>query len=111
MLYQTIINLQDAEQLLTIGLANQAPKLIVILLLILSLEKEAELMKAMGCSEAMNLDGGASRALAYRGQIIIPAGRKLTNVIVAHDRLNPAPEDLKDSWRRFQQGEKAKIPI
>jgi exopolysaccharide biosynthesis protein len=74
---------------------------------ILSLEKEAELMKAIGCSEAMNLDGGASRALAHRGKIIIPAGRNLTNVIVGYDRLNPAPEYLKDSWRRFQQAKKA----
>ncbi len=77
---------------------------------ILTLKEEAELMKALGCVEAMNLDGGASRALAYREQIIVPAGRKLTNVIVAYDRLNPAPEYLKQSWRDFQNGARAKIP-
>ncbi|TVQ42284.1 MAG: phosphodiester glycosidase family protein [Gloeocapsa sp. DLM2.Bin57] len=77
---------------------------------ILTLKEEAELMKAIGCTEAMNLDGGASRSLAYRDRVIIPAGRKLTNVIVAYDRLNPAPEYLKDSWRRFQNGERAQLP-
>lgn len=77
---------------------------------ILSLEEEAELMKALGCSEAMNLDGGASRALAHRSQIIVPAGRKLTNVLVVYDLLNQAPENLKSSWHRFQQGERPIIP-
>lgn len=77
---------------------------------ILTLEQEAELMKAIGCVEAMNLDGGASRALAHRDQIIVPAGRNLTNIIVVYDTLNPPPETLIASWRRFQEGHRAQIP-
>lgn len=39
--------------------------------------------------------GGA--ALAANGKILVPAGRKLTNVIVVYDAKNPAPTDLKQA--------------
>lgn len=92
------------------GFPQQGNKIYLVSFLdILSLEQEAELMKAMGCYEAMNLDGGASKALAHRGKILVPAGRPLTNVIAVYDRLNPAPESLKHSWLNFQQGERPRI--
>ncbi len=69
----------------------------------LSLTKEAEVMKAMGCQEAMNLDGGASKALAHDGNIVVPAKRALTNCIVVYDTNFPAPRDLITSWREFQK--------
>lgn len=72
----------------------------------LSLQQEAQVMKAIGCHEAMNLDGGASRALAANGKILVPAGRNLTNVIVVYDGLHPAPNSLQESWRRFQSSGK-----
>jgi hypothetical protein len=59
-------------------------------------------MKAIGCYEAMNLDSGASRALAHNGSILIHAGRPLTNVIIVYDKLHPAPQALVKSWQRFQ---------
>ncbi|AFZ11617.1 hypothetical protein Cri9333_0682 [Crinalium epipsammum PCC 9333] len=68
----------------------------------LSLQTEAKLMKAIGCYEAMNLDGGASRALADSGKILVPAGRSLTNVIVVYDAKHPAPTALKQAFLRFQ---------
>ncbi|MBD1883185.1 phosphodiester glycosidase family protein [Microcoleus vaginatus] len=70
----------------------------------LSLEAEAKVMQAIGCLEAMNLDGGASVGLAHQGQILLPPGRNLTNVLVVYDRENPAPAQLKESWERFQKG-------
>ena len=69
----------------------------------LSLQKEAEIMKAMGCSEAMNLDGGASRSIAHNNQIIVPASRALTNVIVVYDTNNKAPKNVIASWKDFQR--------
>jgi exopolysaccharide biosynthesis protein len=72
----------------------------------LTLQQEAQAMKAIGCYEAMNLDGGASRALAANGKILVPAGRKLTNVIVVYDAKNPAPTDLKQAWEKFQKGDR-----
>lgn len=70
----------------------------------LSLEAEAKVMLAIGCFEAMNLDGGASVGLAHRGQILLPPGRNLTNVLAVYDRDYPAPLQLKQSWERFQKG-------
>lgn len=72
----------------------------------LTLPQEARAMRAIGCSEAMNLDGGSSNALAVGNKIIVPARRPLTNVILIYDGKNPAPEALKQSWSRFQQGER-----
>lgn len=72
----------------------------------LSLEKEAEMMKKIGCYEAMNLDGGASRALAHNGSIIIKAGRPLTNVLIVYDKNHPAPQETVKSWEQFQESNK-----
>lgn len=72
----------------------------------LSLQKEAEIMKAIGCVEAMNLDGGASLGLAHKGRILVNPGRNLTNVIAVYDTDYPAPEELKMSWLRFQNGDR-----
>jgi len=76
---------------------------LVTFLSILSLEDEAKLMQGIGCYQAMNLDGGASRSLAHRNKIIVPAGRSLTNVILVYDTQNPAPQKLQSSWHNFQQ--------
>lgn len=70
----------------------------------LSLSHEAWVMRALGCSEAMNLDGGSSSALAHQGQILMQPGRQLTNVIVAYDGRYRAPTFLRESWNRFQAG-------
>jgi len=76
----------------------------------LSLEQAAKLMKALGCDEAMNLDGGASRALAHDGSVVIKAGRPLTNVLVVYDAKHKAPPDLVTSWERFQEGQRPTFP-
>ncbi len=77
----------------------------------LTLQQEAEVMKAIGCYEAMNLDGGASEGLAYHGDTYINPGRNLTNVIVIYDRNYPAPTQLKTAWKHFQEGQRPVIPI
>ncbi|MBI3946779.1 MAG: phosphodiester glycosidase family protein [Armatimonadetes bacterium] len=51
----------------------------------ITLAKLAETMKALGCVEAMNLDGGASMAMCYRGKVVVPAGRRLTNALVVYE--------------------------
>ncbi|MER3494843.1 MAG: Tat pathway signal sequence domain protein [Mastigocladus sp. ERB_26_2] len=76
----------------------------------LTLEQEAKAMRAMGCYEAMNLDGGTSRGFAAHGNILVPARRRLTNVIVVYDAKHPAPTALRQSWARFQRGERPVIP-
>lgn len=44
-------------------------------------DKEAEVMAALGCQEAMNLDGGASLAMSYNGKTFLSPGRRLTNLL------------------------------
>ncbi|MEG3895911.1 MULTISPECIES: hypothetical protein [unclassified Microcoleus] len=68
--------------------------------------KQLKPIQPIGCFEAMNLDGGASVGLAHHGQILLPPGRNLTNVLVVYDRDNPYPAQLKQSWERFQKGDR-----
>ncbi len=90
--------------------ANRQQLYLITFLASLPLQQEAEIMKAIGCVEAMNLDGGASEALAYKGDILVPAGRNLTNVIVVYDRNHPAPATLKTAWANFQNGDRPQYP-
>lgn len=69
----------------------------------ITLQKEAEIMRAIGAYEAMNLDGGTSVALASGNRILQSAGRELTNVITVYDTQFPAPDALKRSWQMFQR--------
>ncbi|PKL75592.1 MAG: Tat pathway signal sequence domain protein, partial [Candidatus Melainabacteria bacterium HGW-Melainabacteria-1] len=55
----------------------------------LSLQREAEAMKALGVWQAMNLDGGASKSMAYRGRVVMAPGRRLTNAIAVYDSGSP----------------------
>lgn len=92
-----------------IGFPKNGDKLILATFLnSMTLEREAHAMKDLGCYEAMNLDGGTSGALAHRGKVLLDASRPLTNVLVVYDYKNPAPQSVKDSWLRFQAGERPK---
>ncbi|NDJ16128.1 phosphodiester glycosidase family protein [Myxacorys almedinensis A] len=74
-----------------------------------SLQKEAAIMRSLGCYEAMNLDGGTSVALAKGDRVLHPAGRDLTNVITIYDAHHPAPEALQRSWAEFQKGDRVAL--
>jgi hypothetical protein len=67
------------------------------------LRQEASIMKSIGCYEAMNLDGGSSTALAYRGKVLVKPRRSLTNVLMVYDAFHPAPQPLRSSWHQFQR--------
>ncbi len=69
----------------------------------LTLAHEAQAMRALGCWEALNLDGGASRALAVGGKVVAQAGRNLTNVIAIYDQRHPAPTARRRSLAAFGQ--------
>lgn len=70
----------------------------------ITLREEARIMKSIGCYEAMNLDGGSSTALAYRGNVLVKPRRSLTNVLFVYDASHPAPLALRSSWQQFQGG-------
>ncbi|MGB9587788.1 MAG: phosphodiester glycosidase family protein, partial [Armatimonadota bacterium] len=48
----------------------------------LPISKWAEIMMALGCVSAVNLDGGTAMCLYYRGKTIVSPASKLTNVLV-----------------------------
>jgi hypothetical protein len=76
----------------------------------------AKVMRAVGASEAMNLDAGVSNGFYYNGAILARPGRRLTNMIVVYRRrsqyehalpqLIPASDrrmDSRYSSRRISQ--------
>lgn len=52
-----------------------------------SLKGMAKIMASLGCTDAINLDGGASTAISYHERVLIPAGRPLTNIIVVYENI------------------------
>ncbi len=42
----------------------------------------AHVMKQLGCEKAMNLDGGASSGLYYKGKTVTKTGREISNAIL-----------------------------
>lgn len=75
-----------------------------------TLVKEAKIMRAIGCSEAVNLDGGSSVGLAQGNQVLVSPTRSLTNVIAVYDSQHPATTALRASWVRFRFGERLPVP-
>lgn len=51
-----------------------------------SLTEWANIMRSLGCVDALNMDGGASMAMFYREKMITQASRKLTNVLLIYER-------------------------
>ena len=51
-----------------------------------SLDRLAGIMKDLGCTDAVNLDGGSSVAMHYRGRTIASPGRNLTNVLLVYEQ-------------------------
>ncbi len=50
----------------------------------------AGIMQDLGCTDAFNLDGGASSAMYANGKYIRKAGRALNTVLVIRDQVKPA---------------------
>jgi len=76
-----------------VGLDAQNRLLMVAVNKGIYLRDMAAIMKALGCTAAMSLDGGTSTGLAYRDDVILMPGRTLANVLVVVQRPPaPAPE-------------------
>ena len=56
-------------------------KLVIVSTSAASIQQMRELMLQLGCVEAVNLDGGASTALAYQGKLVRTPGRQLTTTL------------------------------
>ncbi len=49
-----------------------------------SLWEFAKVMLALGCTDAINLDGGSSTGLYYRGSMVVRPGRTLVNLLAVY---------------------------
>lgn len=68
----------------------------------ISLRGAAEYMKRIGCTEAMNLEGGGTRSFAHNGKILIAGGRPQNHTLVVHDVNRPASAAVKQAWLAFR---------
>jgi len=79
---------------MAIGYTSDNHLLLVRMTSNLSFLREARVMKALGCTNAMNLDAGASTAMYYQGRYIAKPGRALTNIITIRPRRTPSEWQL-----------------
>lgn len=84
-----------------LGLTGGNKLLLVSISRAITLKRLALAMRALGCRDAVNLDGGTSSALYYRGRHLVRAGRALTNavgVFVAEPAADPPllPEEEEE---------------
>ncbi len=56
-------------------------KLLLVSVKSAKIEQMRDLMLALGCVDAINLDGGASTAMYYNGQMLATPGRNLTSTL------------------------------
>jgi hypothetical protein len=64
------------------------------------LSKLAKAMRSLGVVNAINLDGGSSIGLHYKGKTLIKPSRRLTNLILVYDNRDRY-EELKDNLLPF----------
>lgn len=65
----------------------------------ITLQEEAEAMRRLGVHDALNLDGGPSVGMAYRGKIVARPQWGITNALILYDRRHPAPTALRHAHR------------
>jgi hypothetical protein len=64
------------------GMCTKGNDMIIAIALGATVPDMAYIMQAMGCTNALGLDGGGSSALIYNGQYMLGPGRNLPNAIV-----------------------------
>lgn len=68
-----------------VGVTKQNKLLMVVVERPISLRRLAWIMRALGATDAIALDGGGSSCLYYRCQVKVLPRRKLTNLLVVYD--------------------------
>jgi tetratricopeptide (TPR) repeat protein len=105
-----------------VGLTARSKLLLVATDRCISLWKLAKAMRALGCTEAINLDGGSSTALYYRGRWLVTPRRKLVNLLAVFEGVPPSrrraalptgegPSAMarwqgEQAWELFEQAQK-----
>lgn len=69
---------------MALGITNFNKLLLVAVRTPVTFGKLASIMRTLGATDAVALDGGSSSAMYYRGKLVCRPGRALTNIIVVH---------------------------
>ena len=75
---EKILSIRGARS--AIGVKNNGT--VVLVTTVATINELAQIMQKLGSYNAMNLDGGASSGLWYKGKYITSPGRLLSNVLV-----------------------------
>jgi tetratricopeptide (TPR) repeat protein len=73
-----------------VGLTAHNKLLMVATRETVSLWELAKIMRDLGCTHAINLDGGSSTGLYYRGSTIVRPARSLVNMLAVYADVDPA---------------------
>jgi hypothetical protein len=68
-----------------LGMTRSNKLLLVTVTRPIYLGKLARIMRELGAVDAVNLDGGSSTALSYRGRVITHPSRRLTNLFLVYE--------------------------
>ena len=94
---RTALGVTKSNRLLMVGV--DAP---------VSIHTLARMMRELGCVEALNMDGGTSSTLFYRGQMLVEPNRPITNLVAVYavgrdGRSDPLSSPLQP-LRHYQRG-------
>ncbi len=78
-------SLQGEHRRTAVGLTERNRLLLVVVSTPVSLNRMAHVMRRLDCIDAINLDGGSSAAMYYRGKYVVRPGRRLVNLITVHE--------------------------
>ncbi|MGC9317775.1 MAG: phosphodiester glycosidase family protein, partial [Armatimonadota bacterium] len=72
-----------------VGLTPMNKLLMVVTREQISLWELAKIMRSLGCIDAINLDGGSSTGMYYRGSVVVGPARSLVNVLAVYEDVPP----------------------
>jgi hypothetical protein len=78
-----------------VGLTGRNKLLLVATREPVMLPSWARTLRALGARDALNLDGGSSTGLFYRGRVVLRPGRRLTNALVIYEDEGPVRRTAK----------------
>jgi uncharacterized protein YigE (DUF2233 family) len=68
-----------------LGVTLRGKLLMVVSLTAVDLTRWAQTLRILGCTDAINLDGGSSSALFYRGVMLVTPARDISNIIAVYE--------------------------
>jgi exopolysaccharide biosynthesis protein len=66
------------------GATKKGKLVLAVALSSVTLSQWASTLRALGVTDAINLDGGTSSGLSYRGIVFVAPGRKLSNILAVY---------------------------